>query len=264
MTEQTVLNIYVDGSSKPHPRRGGVGIRFKYTDMHGQDISQNVQWPGYLGANSQEMEINACIIALREAAAILVKQEFKKIMIFSDSNYVVDNYKNAIFRWPKTRWLRVGGAPVLNAELWKDLSKLIKDCGLFVEINKVKGHSNDLDNRIADKLAKESAEHASQAPIAIRIVRRKKSKEKTIIGSVVPQGQKITIRIIEGQLLKPQNIYRYRYEVMSKNSPFYQRLDFVCADVPLHETSTYYVKLNNEKDNPRIVKVYRERITKTE
>ena len=167
-----------------------------------------------------------------------------------------------MFTWPSRKWLRVGGAPVLNADLWKDLVKNIKKCGLFVDILKVKGHSKDADNRIVDKLARQSAENAINKPLSVRIVRRKKSKEMTQVGSVEMLGQRITIRIIEGQLLRTQHLYRYRYEVVSKESPYFRKVDFIISDDALHETSSYYVKLNEDRNNPRIVKVYREVVSK--
>jgi len=258
MIEQTVLTIYVDGSSKKSPRRGGVGVRYKYTDMNGADIAENLAWPGYMGANSQEMEINACIIGLREAETYLSRQDFKKIQIMSDSKYVVQNYRNAMFLWPNRKWLKSGGAPVLNAKLWIELVNCIKRSGKFVEIIKVKGHSKDPDNKAVDALARASADNALNKPISVRIVRRKKTKELTRVGSVKMLGQRITIRITEGQRLSPQHIYRYRYEVMSKASAFYKKADFICTDEVLHETSIYYVKLNTDSENPRIEKVYHE------
>ncbi len=258
MQEQTVLTAYVDGSSKQHPRRGGVGILYKYTDLTGVDVSEELPWPGYLGANNQEMELTACIVALENVSEYLRRQPFRHVHILTDSQYVCSNYKNAMFLWPKRHWLRAGGAPVLNAHLWKKLIILIRRSRMRITIEKVKGHSRDKDNRRADKLSKSSAANATQAPVAVRIVRRKKSKQPTVVGSVGMQGQRLTIHISEGQLLQPQRIYRYRYSVQSRASPFYGMVDFICSTLPLHETSTYHVRVNDNQQDPRIEKVFRE------
>ena len=258
MIDEGVLNIYTDGSSKTTPRRGGVGIRFIYIDASGTEIIENLPWPGYMGATGNEMEIKACILALKNAPSYLERQYFKKILIYTDSKYVVDNYKNAMFLWPKTKWLRKGGAPVLNTELWKDLVKSMIKTGKRVDIQKVKGHSDDLHNRAVDKLAKQSAMIPLNKPLAVRIVRRKKSSETTKIGSVDMLGQRITIRIVEGQYLKTQRLYRYRYEVMSKGSPYFGKVDFICSKELLHEAHTYFVRFNKDKNNPRLEKVFRE------
>lgn len=258
MQEQTVLTAYADGSSKQHPRRGGVGVLFKYTDLNGIDVSQEFPWPGYLGANNQEMELAACIVAFENAIEFLDKQPFRHLRIMTDSQYVCTNYTNAMFQWPKRRWLKASGAPVLNAHLWKKLVALMKRIGIQVTIEKVKGHSRDLDNRRVDKLAKQSAANATQNPLAVRIVRRKKSNQPTVVGCVGMRGQILTIHISEGQLLQPQRIYRYRYSVQSRSSPFYGMVDFICTDFVLHETFAYRVRVNKNQDDPRIVKVYKE------
>jgi ribonuclease HI len=194
---------------------------------------------------------------LQEAARLIESQGFRHINVLTDSQYVANNYKNAMFLWPKTRWLRKGGAPVLNAELWKDLVRQMKRTGLFVEIHKVPGHSSDLHNRAVDKLAKRSAQMPLNKPVSVRIIRRKKSKETTKVGSVSMRGQRITIRIIEGQFLRPQRVYRYRYEVVAKRNRDYGKVDFICCDEALHETSSYIVKVNDEPMNPRIEKIFR-------
>jgi hypothetical protein len=171
---------------------------------------------------------------------------------------VVDNYKNAMFLWPRTKWLKKAGAPVLNAHLWKDLIRNVRNTSKRVEIVKVKGHSKDKHNRAVDKLAKLSAQNPLNKPLAVSTVRRKKSKEQTQIGSVEMLGQRITIRIIECKYLSVQRIYRYRYEVMSKKSPFYGKVDFLCSAEVLREAHTFSVRLNSDKNNPDIEKVFKE------
>ena len=258
MIDEDALNIYTDGSSRPTPRRGGVGIRYIYCDENGNEVRENLPWPGYLGATSNEMELNAVIIALKNAPSYQQRRNFNKIIVHSDSRYVIDNAVTALFIWPKTKWIKKAGGPVLNAKLWKELNKIRKNIGIRVEFSKVEGHSSDEDNKAVDHLARLSANDPRNKPISNRRVRRKISDKFTEIGSVRNTGQRITIRIIEGQYLEVQKLYRYRFEVMSKNSPYYRNLDFVITNQLLREGHTYYVKLNDETENPRIVKVYKE------
>jgi ribonuclease HI len=84
MIDEGALNIYTDGSSKPTPRRGGIGIRFIYIDASGEEVVEDLSLAGYLGATSNEMEINACILALKHAPAYLKMQDFRKIIVFTD------------------------------------------------------------------------------------------------------------------------------------------------------------------------------------
>ena len=72
------------------------------------------------------------------------------------------------------------------------------------------------------------------------------------------KGQKITIRIISSDYLKVQKTYRYRYEVMSKASEYYGLVDYIVTNENVNPGYIYYVKLNNEQNNPRIDKVYKE------
>jgi ribonuclease HI len=258
MIDERALNIYTDGSSKQKPRRGGVGIRYIYVNDLGDEVVEDLPCPGYLGATNNEMELNACLIALRNASSYLEKRSYNKIIVNSDSNYVVANFRNAMFRWPNEKWMKRSGSPVLNANLWKELVKEIRKVGMIVNFHKVKGHSTDEHNKAVDRLAKQSSANPLNPPLTIRTVRRKQSKERTHIGSVSMLGQKITIRIIEGQYLKIHKLYRYRYEVVSKNSPFYRKVDFACSELVLREAHTYSVRMNEEVNNPRILKLFTE------
>ena len=124
MIDEEALNIYTDGSSRPKPRRGGIGIRYIYCDESGNEVNENLPWPGYLGATNNEMELNAVIIALKNAPPYFQRRKFNRVIIYSDSQYVVDNAGIALFVWPRTKWMKKTGAPVLNAKLWKELNNL--------------------------------------------------------------------------------------------------------------------------------------------
>ncbi|NUN68173.1 MAG: ribonuclease HI [Bacteroidetes bacterium] len=260
MIDERVINIYTDGSSRSTPRRGGVGIRYIYVNESGAEISTDLNLPGYPNATSQEMELQACVLALNHLDDYPDLARFTKVVIYSDSKYVVDNFHNALFRWSKNGWTRKEGAPVLNATIWKELLKAIRKCRRRVEFTKVKGHSTDPHNKAVDKLAKISSSIPFNQALSPTIVRRKMSDRKTKIGSVLAIGQRITIRIVQSQYLREQKLYRYRYEVMSKSSPFYKNVDFAVTEHILREAHTYSVRINSEQANPRIVKVFRETI----
>ncbi len=123
------LNIYTDGSSYSSPRTGGVGIVFVLCDDAGNEVVEESTFPGYKGATNNQMELQAPILALREAKERGFAAGADRIVIHTDSMYVCENYRRAMFEWPKTRWTKRGGAPVLNAELWKDLVKAIRSTG---------------------------------------------------------------------------------------------------------------------------------------
>jgi ribonuclease HI len=253
------LNIYTDGSSIPHPRSGGIGFRFITYDSRGEEVIEDVEVPGYQNATNNQMELYACIAALKEAIRYKDLTKFDRIAIYTDSQYVVDNYRKAMFEWPKTKWRTRFGPPVLNPELWKELVKQIKNCQpLRVDIRKVKGHSNDLHNRAVDKLAKKSAKRALNKPIAVVAVRRKITSKSVETGSVKMHGQRLKIRIITSQYLSVQRVSRYKYEVISKGSNYFGNVDFIFSTLHMGAGHHYEVVVNKDSSNPTVTRILQE------
>ena len=124
MIIENALNIYTDGSSLSRPRTGGIGIRFVFIYEAGEEVLQDFQFPGYKNATNNQMELYACITALKKTAKLDGLSSVAKIVIHTDSRYVVDNYKRAMFEWPKHKWCGRDERPILNTELWKKLIKL--------------------------------------------------------------------------------------------------------------------------------------------
>ena len=101
MIFEDALNIYTDGSSFENPRRGGMGIRFIVVNQQGHEEIRDEVPAGYKQATNNEMELLACVIALRNVPAEFLTPSIQRIVIFTDSQYVRDHYKSAIWRWPK-------------------------------------------------------------------------------------------------------------------------------------------------------------------
>jgi len=258
MVDEDALNIYTDGSSLSKPRRGGTGIRIIYIDASGNEVVHDFSEPGSKGANSIEMEMDACIQSLHQAIPFLKKFSFRKIIIYTDSQFIIDNVRNAIFIWPNTKWRKRDGGPVINAALWKELVKGIKKTNVFIEFRKVKGHSTNEHNNVVDRLAKKSAK-TPQNPIQPgTIVRRKFSSERTQIGSVGFLGQRVRIRIIESKYLPVQKTTRYRFEVVSKSSKYYKKVDFLYSNENLRPAHVFSVRLNIDSGNPGIQNIFGE------
>lgn len=258
MPIENALTIYTDGSSSSKPRSGGIGIRFVLIDDLGNETIKDAEEIGYKGATNNQMEIMACIITLRKAEGLNYYNNVQQVIIYSDSLYVVDNYKNAMFRWWKTKWLGSNGRPIENAEYWKDLIKEIKKIRIHFEIKWIKGHAKSEHNRAVDGLARRSAKRPFRKLVTRVSVRRKISKETVEIGSVCMVGQLLTIHIISCQYLRVQGMWKYKYEVMSINSKYYRKVDIIFSDIPIRDGHIYYVRMNKEPNNPRILKVIRE------
>lgn len=259
MFDENAINIYTDGSSFSSPRRGGVGMRFVFVDETGCGQFEDWSPPGHQSATNNQMELKACILALREARRRRLASRFPRIVVHTDSMYICDSYKKAIFQWPKQRWFRRSGAPVLNAMLWKELVREIKASGCRVDFRWVKGHAKDHHNKAADKLAKQSAQSPLRKPTLSHVsVRRKKSAASVELGSVALTGQRLSIRIISCERLPIQRLWKPKYEVVSRASPYYGKIDLIYSDILIRDGHSYHVRVNNDIANPRIVRVFRE------
>ena len=225
MIDENTLIIYTDGSSLSKPsRRGGIGVRFIYSNEKGEEIIEELDVPGYKGATNNQMELFACTRALIESTHIPVFPRFNNIIIRTDSLYVVDNYPR-LQQWSKSRWCNQHGRPIDNAELWKNLLKTRLGLKKIIEIQWVKGHAKDVNQKAVDKLAKKSAMNPLNKPLKIILVRRKLSPESVELHSVPMLGQRLTIRIITSEYLRLNKINKYKYEVVSKASDYYKKLD---------------------------------------
>lgn len=234
MTYEDTINVYTDGSSINNPRKGGMGLRIIIIDEKGNEEINDVPLQGYKGASNNQMELSACIEGIKEAQTDERYSQYKRICVFTDSQYVVKNYQSALFQWSTNKWRNAHGRPIQNAELWKDLIRQIKKYKGRIELHWVKGHAKDPHNKAVDKSAKKSAKgylNPSRTNIKLR---KKQSDKKTEIGSVKMKGQRIKIRVITDNYMKEQKCYQYRYEVIAKSNEYYGNIDIVFSDLLLN------------------------------
>ncbi len=261
MIEEDAVNIYTDGSCLPSPRRGGTGVHFVTVDEAGDEVMEDVFSLGYRGETNNRMELEAVIQAIEEVLRRDLPPRIRRVIVNTDSMYVCDNYQRAVFQWPRTKWIRSNGQPVLNVDLWKKLTKLaekIRGRRLRFEMRWVKGHSKDSHNKTADKLAKQSARNARQPSRTVVKVRRKLTSKSVDIGSVGMRGQRVTIRIVTDEYLRTHRLNRYRYEVISQKSKYFGNVDIAYSELSLSAGHTYEVTFNKNQDNPRFVRLIRE------
>ena len=260
MTYENALNIYADGSSYSRPRRGGIGIRYVTIDEHGNEVVQNEELSGHEGATNNEMELLACIQGLKGAMDHPAFGIVQGIYVFTDSMYVTSNVVRAKFEWSRRKWLNRQGRPVENAELWKELVRVLRKIPKRVEFEWVKGHAKDQHNKAVDKLAKASAKGVLNRPLKVTTVRRKRSSASVARGCVPMQGQTLSIRVITDTYMRVQRVYKYKYEVLAGAGEHGGKVDWIyhAADECLRAGHHYEVQVNNETKNPRIIQVVQE------
>lgn len=255
--DEDILIMYTDGSSRPKPRTGGIGFKLKFPQKC-TEKDRNFSPQGYKMANSNQTELKACILAIKEARRFLKKKKcFKKIIIFTDSQYIVNNYEIAKYQWSINGWRKLGGAPIANVSLWKELVSNLRNIHMTVLIKKVKGHADDEDNKDVDRLAKKSSKRKTFNTLIPTISRRKLSPNSVQVGSIRMKNQEFLIRIIT--LLEVfENEHRYKYEIMDEKSYYYQYVDEIWFKKILRPAHTYLVKVNDNQEYPQVVGVIKE------
>lgn len=108
---------------------------------------------------NNRMELMAVTKGLEYVKDNILKYErVKRIDVNSDSSYVVNGFvKCWIEVWKKNGWIKASGDEVKNKDLWLCLDELVKyfrNNGVSMQFIKVKGHSDNYFNELADKSAK--------------------------------------------------------------------------------------------------------------
>ena len=139
---QDKIIIYTDGACSGNPGFGGWGAILMFNE-HVKKISG-----GSKETTNNQMEIKAVIEALK-----IIKKPHK-IIINTDSKYVMDGITKWIKSWKKNGWRTADGKAVKNIELWQELDQEVAKHN--IEWCWVKGHSGNEYNNIADELARKA------------------------------------------------------------------------------------------------------------
>ena len=131
--------IYTDGSCSGNPGPGGWGAILVYNGV------EKVLSGGEKDTTNNRMELTAAIEALRAL------REPCEVELFTDSKYLSDAVNLFWLRsWKNRGWKRKDG-PLLNAELWQELDRLLSLHK--VKVTWVKGHGENEYNNRCDALA---------------------------------------------------------------------------------------------------------------
>lgn len=130
--------IYTDGSSRGNPGPGGYGIIMK--DCKSGYIKEYSK--GFKLTTNNRMELMAVIDALKK-----VKKEGLKILIYTDSKYVV----NPIEKQWLQNWKKTGFKNKKNVDLWLEFLPLQEKHN--IQFKWIKGHSDHPQNERCDSLA---------------------------------------------------------------------------------------------------------------
>jgi ribonuclease HI len=133
---QSEITIYSDGASSGNPGPGGYGVVL-ISGKHRLEKSA-----GFRLTTNNRMELMAVIKGLEA-----LKTPGSKVVVYTDSKYVADSVeKGWVFQWESKAFKKKK-----NPDLWIRFLKIYRKHNIrFVWI---KGHANNPENEICDKLA---------------------------------------------------------------------------------------------------------------
>ncbi|MDJ0712167.1 MAG: ribonuclease HI [Woeseiaceae bacterium] len=133
------IEIYTDGACRGNPGPGGWGVLLiaghHRKTMHGGDPE----------TTNNRMELTAAIEALN------VLRRPSKVMLHTDSKYVMDGITEWMSNWKQRGWKTANRKPVKNKDLWIALDEATERHD--IEWIWVKGHDGNPGNEEADALA---------------------------------------------------------------------------------------------------------------
>ena len=140
--------IYADGACKGNPGIGGWGAHLTYLG------NKKEIFGGQYDTTNNRMELMAVI----EALSCL--KEKVEAFLYLDSEYVIKGIKEWLPKWKSNGWKSSNNKPIKNVDLWLRLDEQLNKHSIC--IFKVKGHSGDPGNDLADLLANKGVDSIRQ------------------------------------------------------------------------------------------------------
>ena len=133
------VEIYTDGACRGNPGPGGWGALL-IAGSHRKTIHG-----GEADTTNNRMELTAAIEALE------VLKGPRKVILHTDSKYVMDGINEWMPNWKKRGWKTAAKKPVKNKDLWQLLDAATERHE--IDWRWVKGHDGNPGNEKADELA---------------------------------------------------------------------------------------------------------------
>ena len=136
---QGEITIYTDGAASGNPGPGGYGVVLIF-GKHRLEKSE-----GFRLTTNNRMELLAVITGLEA-----LKKPMSKVVVYTDSKYVADSVeKGWLFQWESKAFKKKK-----NPDLWIRFLKVYRKHK--VRFIWIKGHNNNKENELCDRLAVEA------------------------------------------------------------------------------------------------------------
>lgn len=144
--------IYSDGACRGNPGPGAWGVIGMQTDGEILYEATGIE----VRTTNNVMELEAAIQGLKNLLVHIDLldhgADYYKVVLFSDSKYVVDGITSWVDGWKKRGWKKADKKTPENLDYWQELDELKAKFG-NIEFRWVKGHSGHPQNDYVDKLA---------------------------------------------------------------------------------------------------------------
>jgi len=135
------VTLYTDGACSMNPGPGGYGVVILFDDGSRVELSA-----GYKKTTNNRMEMMGAIAALEYL------EEPTKVLLYTDSRYVVDAMtKGWAKKWKAKGWQRNSKEKAKNPDLWEIILNLCEKHQVTFEW--VKAHAGNKENERCDRLA---------------------------------------------------------------------------------------------------------------
>jgi ribonuclease HI len=153
-----LIEIYTDGAVSGNPGGPG-GAAAVIKDYLVEETKVIGKFSN--DTTNQRMELQGVIIGLNKVlddhTVITRGLDFTDIKIYSDSAYFIRAFNEGwLDKWQRNGWKNAKKEPVANQDLWEKILQLKKQLelqGANFHFIKVKGHSDNEYNNIADEIA---------------------------------------------------------------------------------------------------------------
>jgi ribonuclease HI len=138
------LEIYTDGGCRPNPGKGACAFVLVSSGefIHGESF-------GFTESTINIMELTAVEYALK---FILFKKYKHELIVYSDSQYLVNGMTTYAKKWKEKNWRNSSGKPVANAPIWDELIGLNDSYRKSINYIWIPAHKGNKWNEYADEL----------------------------------------------------------------------------------------------------------------
>lgn len=148
MNLESTCTIFTDGSSKGNPGPGGWAAVIAYDNG---ELKVKELGGRAMHTTNNRMEIQAAIEALFFVTSKLSNFKTSKLIIYTDSAYLLNGITKWVYGWQKNGWQTATKQPVENQDLWEQLFEITR--GQKIDWQLVKGHVGVAGNHRCDEIA---------------------------------------------------------------------------------------------------------------